>query len=485
MGRPLRRAVGVGAVLVAVSSLYLTAGAKPAASRTATPSIASIASLAAETQVPTPDQFHGAYTVPRADYQAYATGFSDVIKLGGSAILGEPAPSAPDEDVTAYVTYELPNAAADCAASSPECSAIDYAAGQLSYDGKPEFPPVRETFLAYGFEPVTATLTLIQAGSSDCAAPGQPSYLAPMCIYNDVVSSTSPGTLTVATAQMRVAVTSLAIDGTPVDVGRDCQSQEFGLTLTGSSVGTLPAFPNLPSGGQYSLNNGGTLNGTVSVPAFTACATPTGENLAPLLDSSVSGAGNYVQLTQGALCEPSSLYQCPPAVPSAQRAPPEISLGSGSYTVTCSQGGLQADIGGAPGSADVGSIKSFDAASCASPGSAPGADSESCSFAAQNLPWSVTARSYDPAQNLAIGSTSSVDLAGRCTDGSGDACTFEIQGSINVFYDYGSGVFGDIGSPLSTTSSTCKDILPDSNGFTARDNLYFPQYSAAVATVSG
>ena len=80
----------------------------------------------------------------------------------------------------------------------------------------------------------------------------------------------------------------LAVNGTPLNVGRHCQTVPATVTLTGRTP-------------QYTLLDGGPLTGYVTIPRFTGCGV--GENLDPLLTASVSGPRNFVILTQGPLCE--------------------------------------------------------------------------------------------------------------------------------------------------------------------------------------
>ena len=84
-----------------------------------------------------------------------------------------------------------------------------------------------------------------------------------------------------------IQVENVLVNGTPLDVGSDCHTvRPFPLVLTGKP--------------PYELQTGGVLNGTITVPPFTGCGV--GENLDPIFNASVSGPGNFVQLTQGSLC---------------------------------------------------------------------------------------------------------------------------------------------------------------------------------------
>lgn len=433
-----------------------------------------------------PPPSHTIIPIQTFQYDAYATGFANIAKMGGSAMLGEPAPAAPDESVTTFVTYELPADLTTCAAGGPECSALDYAAGSLTYDGKPELPPVTESFLAYGLLPVTATLTLSQVGMSDCAAPGQTPYLAPMCVYNDIHEGTGSGQVTIATSRAMASVSDLKVNGVPLRMHPGCQSRPFTLTLTGSSVSVdFPAPPALPLPGEYSLSNGGLLTGTADIPSFAGCVAADGENLAPLLDSDISGPGNYLQITQGDLCLPVASFDCPPTADPPVHSAPEVSIigddDSTQTTTTCGKVAHPTVLDGAEGYTDVGTVESFSVSDCtATPAPGSGGNTESCSIAGKGLPWPVTATSYDPDMRIAAAAINSADLAGQCTVRGGGSCTFDMTGSIDVLYDYADSMLADLATPLTTTASTCADFP---TGVTT-DNLFIPQYTVPASGAS-
>jgi hypothetical protein len=54
--------------------------------------------------------------------------------------------------------------------------------------------------------------------------------------------------------------------------------------------------------GAGAIYTGGTLAGNVTIPPLTGCVTSSGENLDALLDSAVSGPGNYVKITADGAC---------------------------------------------------------------------------------------------------------------------------------------------------------------------------------------
>jgi hypothetical protein len=109
-------------------------------------------------------------TGAKVPFTGYATGFSNVRKMNGSAILGEPAPGTPDEDllIPLYEDNALTDPADCVPLSNLSCAITTWNSSQLDYQGKPELPPVTSTFLAFGFIPVTATLELTEAEPSNC-----------------------------------------------------------------------------------------------------------------------------------------------------------------------------------------------------------------------------------------------------------------------------------------------------------------------------
>jgi hypothetical protein len=450
--RRMRRTSAVAAMVVAAAGL---AGASSSGAAAGQRHAAVSAAPAAEAP---PPQHIVISTEPRQDDTAYVDGFSDVIKLRGSALLGEPAPAVPDVDLTLYVTYEFPVPAVDCvptANANPECTVLDYAAGQLDYRGLRELPPATETFLDYGFVPVTATITLAEAGTSNCAAPGQPAFPAPMCVYTTVHEGTLSGQVSIITSTMQVDVSDVRVNGVPLDVGPGCHSRPFELTMTGSSVGNLPTPPAPPPQGEFSIVNGGTVAGLAAIPPFTDCQAASGENLAPLLDATISGSGNYVQLTEGSLCTPATSSHCPPTVPEPGRGQPLVSMvqpGSTS-TLTCGSASHGTVLDGPEGSTDVGTVESFRLGGCEV---AP--TPESCTITAGNLPWPITATSYDPSERIAVGRLGPVELVANCTGSGGDGCTFEDTGTVNELYDYGDATLADFGSALTVQASTCPDF---------------------------
>lgn len=199
---------------------------------------------------------------------AFIKGFSDVQKLGEAALVGpgfgniqdgrrtisNPSHQAYFQADSAGKLYYKP-----CPGSAPRCRPVN------------GLPPVRATFLSFGFMPTMATLQITQDGTLNIASVSINNILQ----FSRVQSLAS------------IRVENVRVNGAPLDVGSDCRTvRPFPLVLTGKP--------------PYSLNTGGVLSGTITVPSFTGCGV--GENLDPIFNATVSGPGNLVQLTQGTLC---------------------------------------------------------------------------------------------------------------------------------------------------------------------------------------
>jgi hypothetical protein len=220
----------------------------------------------------------------------YITGYSDVAKLIGAALLQPPKPAKPG-----LVNVDL----GERHTLKPGKLTV-YSKGQLFYRGRHELPPVTATFLAFGFVPVSATLHLTE--------------LEPIFIVS-VSGTLQPPYPIVVTGRTKVAirVSNVRVNGAPLAVGTGCRTRSpVRLTLVGHGDNTIP-----PRG--YTLPTGGPLSGKITIPPFVDCGVT--ENLDPLFTGSISGRGNFVKMTQGVLCAPSQPqnYVCPPPVPKPQR----------------------------------------------------------------------------------------------------------------------------------------------------------------------
>lgn len=222
-----------------------------------------------------------------ASLNAYITGYTNVKKQKGASLLplscvlieqGDLYPEV-DEDGNLHIVVN--------------------ATGRLHHEGRMQTPPLRSTFLSFGFVPTTATMVLEQTG--------------PMTIRFDSLMLETIKAETVIRAPFRLRVTALEVNGTPLDVGSGCRTEKplrstepdpanhpgDHLVLYGRGEHTPPEDAT-----GYMLLDGGPLTGEATIPAFTGCGTD-GEDLDRLLTASVSGPGNYIKQVQGRTCLPS------------------------------------------------------------------------------------------------------------------------------------------------------------------------------------
>lgn len=217
----------------------------------------------------------------------YIVGYSDVKKLYGAALIGPVLVNVDfayrhvirHHQLIAYSTAFIYNKADK---------------------GKAVFPPVRDTFLGFGFVPVTATLTLTERG--------------PINIVSDSGITKPPYPITVtATSRVAITISNVRVNGVPLAVGPGCQAAHTAqLKLVGHGTNTFP-----PHG--YTVPTGGALAGELTIPSFVHCGVT--QNLDPLLTGSISGVGNFAKMTQGKLCGPAqpAAWTCPPPVPKPHR----------------------------------------------------------------------------------------------------------------------------------------------------------------------
>jgi hypothetical protein len=216
----------------------------------------------------------------------YITGYADVKKLYGAALL---QPKRPAKPALVNIDFAYRHAFANG-------KLIEHSTGELYYQGHHELPPVRATFLAFGFVPVTASLMVTE--------------LRPITIRSVSGVTAPPYPITVsATTTVAIRISDVVVNGVPLAIGPHCRPvSTTRLTLTGKGENTIP-----PKG--YTVPTGGPLTGRLTIPAFTDCGVT--ENLDPLLTGSISGPENFDLMTQGKLCGPSqpANWTCPPPVP--------------------------------------------------------------------------------------------------------------------------------------------------------------------------
>jgi hypothetical protein len=249
---------------------------------------------------------------------------------------------------------------------------------------------------------------------------------------------------------------------------------------------------------------GGTLAGTVAIPAFTGCVTPSGENLDPLLSSAVSGAGNNVQLTEGNLCNPAD-DTCVPTPPVPSRDQGQVLLqtfqeGQASLppagAISCLSAEHGAAITGKAGTiGSIGAMNSFSLNGCTAQ-----LDGASCTAKAAGLPWAITSVYYDSIAEQATGtigdSSHPFDLNFTCKrTPSSPACsvhessntqTANGAGSVDIVYDYRTHTLTDFGAGLAPVSSNCPGFVADPLAVnTDQDQLFIPSFVVNSSPAAG
>jgi hypothetical protein len=226
------------------------------------------------------------YPPPDDHACAYITGYSDVLKLNGAALVG---PGLLNVTVGVRV---VSNFGANYY-QEDSAGQLDYTVCRLS-DGHRTcavihgFPPATATFLDFGFMPVTATLHLTEIGTVNVYGVGTGFTFS---------SNTS-------WSRMILRISDVKVNGKPLNVGPDCEaSKPLLIGLIGLGSGVHP----------YSLTGGGPLTGYVTIPPFSHCGVT--ENLDDLITGTVSGTGNYSEFTQGPLCDLIQGQVCPPQRP--------------------------------------------------------------------------------------------------------------------------------------------------------------------------
>ena len=222
---------------------------------------------------------------------AWVVGYADVRKLNGASFLGPAMVAVHAGIILDYNYLHSKYFQQDSAAE------LDYQfcrrtghQHKLKCVTRHGLPPTQATFLAFGFMPATATMHLDEIGTLDLFGVGTISALQNNYSW----------------AYMRLTISNVKVNGVPLNVGPNCQAVH---PLRIELIGRAPG---------YSLQQGGPLDGNVSIPAFKDCGV--GENLDPIfgtmrrgvLVGSISGPRNFSILTQGTLCTPAQGTGCPP-----------------------------------------------------------------------------------------------------------------------------------------------------------------------------
>jgi hypothetical protein len=218
---------------------------------------------------------------------AYAVGLANVRKLNGAMIINNPQ-KKPAQLGIAAVTH--------AGSRPPDDNGQGY---YLRIDslGKLDLPDAESTFLAFGFEPVSAKVEF-ETGPVTVSTGN-------IGIDPDVVYFST------ASFMQSLRLYDVKVNGVPLDVGKNC--------------GTSKPFKVVLNGGARYLNvlDGGILEGDITIPSFSGCGSG-GENLNSLFTAQLSGPGNHIVMNQKNACVPEQQdnTQCPPLIPELPTSSP-------------------------------------------------------------------------------------------------------------------------------------------------------------------
>lgn len=509
MTRPLRSSVGRAAVIATVLVVSVGAAVTAVATteRTA-PTMAAAGQPAAErgaraNVAPEIDmQVYQACIDPSVPYlrtgpaSMYLAGYSNAAKLGSAAGMGfgdvdveDGDPAFGDlalarsigEDEGLYV-----GGAVTVGADNYSCARATF---HLDHAGRREFAPMRATFLAFGFMPVTATVHLEQTGPllrQQCGTvPGCRPITAVAYAHLAGPSALREAYRVAAVAHLRMRLSDVVVNGAPLDVGDRCQTDgtltsdnpidPTAVVLTGENALAAEGLDGLrPYYGAILL--GGASAGTVTIPPFTGCRSARGEDLDALMTATVSGPGNYVQLIQGPMCSNVATYCVGPLTDQLPLFAPLWKVsGGGTFTgsssgmfrlnvqgggvMTCAQSTVTLtvpDRGSRPLRADLGTITWGSVGDCTAP---------------QNNTWTVQGHGViDGVQTAAGTAEGYVSVELELTRSTGTPCTVIAVGTL--VYSYANppsstltlatvNSTGVIAGTLGAKSSTCETVPRD------------------------
>ena len=253
---------------------------------------------------------------------AYLIGYADARKFHESALVG-PAPYGAAR--AAFIRVD--SYATDTATHHGQLHVYVCSGADLDYHNLLQFPPLKATFLNFGFVPVTAVLQLSETKWPHRPTENRQCYQGniknkPVKLPNPIVtvfsdlnddSAAKFPVLNISETYLTIHISQVSVNGVPLNVGPNCGSAEpIKAVLTGHGHNGPP-----PTG--YTLDNGGPLTGNVTITKFMHCGV--GENIDPLFNAGISGPGNFQLLTQGTLCTPKQVGKpgCPPTIPKPRR----------------------------------------------------------------------------------------------------------------------------------------------------------------------
>ncbi|MEU6850159.1 DUF6801 domain-containing protein [Actinacidiphila alni] len=218
----------------------------------------------------------------------YVTGYSNVMKLHGAAVINDLTRKPTRVTVvqkSLWTEFTNPD-------PLQQYFEIDSIA-------KLALPPSETSFLTFGFMPVTARMELLPKGLMTVVT----------------VGTSNLGTITTSTiyGKQELRLSDVKVNGVPLDVGRNCRaSAPLDIKLVGYDRSSLTGRPTGPT--DYGVQDGGPLaQDDLYIPPFTGCGSH-GENLNSLFTSSISGHGNSLNLIQGPLCVPIAASGCDPEI---------------------------------------------------------------------------------------------------------------------------------------------------------------------------
>jgi hypothetical protein len=500
-GLPWRQGARV-AVAALTAAVALTASGSAASTRAAgaqaparsgpASSLASVDSMAAaDAQPPIDDAGYEACANITATHppglagpdpaSAQVAGWADASKLGGSLPLGYPVAGLAQSEGGTGGLYQA-GSLFGSNGQEYQCAEVLL---QLDYDGQREFPPVTATFLAYGTIPVTATAYFIQDGP----APLKATDLQSIQTSTGVVDEGSTYVTVVTTSQVLLRVAAVKVNGVSLNVGGHCQTSgpvytpdpvldpgNNTLILSGGNA------PGEPTPAEQGVLYGGAQAGLATIPPFTGCVTPSGENLDALLDSQVSGPGNYVSVDQGPLCSVFSHQNCPSPTVNQPLYPPLFAVsGGGTYSATGALTITERVPGTRTTISCAGTAASVDLPDFAGPPRGPAGTFQwpsalDCSGTGGS--WTLTqegtafldVNSYVPATQTTYGTADDITLDAQGPDG----CTAQLTGAVSMTYTNDTGSLTLVihaalggnevnvggGAGLTVASSTCKQLVP-------------------------
>ncbi|MBO0512738.1 DUF6801 domain-containing protein [Streptomyces beijiangensis] len=219
---------------------------------------------------------------------SYAVGLANVRKLNGAMIINDPQKKPVQIGIAAMM---------HTAFREPDENNEGY---YMRFDslGQLDLPDAESTFLAFGFEPVSAKVRFENG---------------PITVSTgNIGADADAGVFSTAYFKQSLRLYDVKVNGVPLDVGKNCgTSRPFKVVLNGGA-----RYPNVFAGGI--------LEGDVTIPSFSGCGTG-GENLNSLFTAQISGPGNHVVMNQGNACvqdQPDNT-PCPPLIPALPTSLPK------------------------------------------------------------------------------------------------------------------------------------------------------------------